>query len=90
MRYDRFVPADAMNLVYCRDEIIQMLDDIVGEHLTEMTIWKRPGQLIEIVNDIWIRIWRQVRLIASCRYPLPHPKIEDSALADILRLSGAS
>ena len=46
------VPADPMNFLHRGDDIVQVLDDIVGQNFVEGTIGKRPRTTIQIMRDV--------------------------------------
>jgi hypothetical protein len=81
---DRLVTTDAMNLVHCVDEILEMFDNIIGQHLPEMIIRKWPGQLIEIVNDIRICISRHVQIDRLKQMLATASEIKNLALTEFL------
>ena len=59
---DRSVTADAMDLLHRANCVVKMLDHVVGQHFSEMIIGKWPGEKIQVVHKIRVRVWRQVQI----------------------------
>jgi len=44
--------ANSVNLLHCQHNVLQVLDNIVGVDLCEMTVGKRPWNHVQIMDEV--------------------------------------
>src|SRR5262245_49699018 len=77
--HDCCVSGDTMDLLECRDYVVEVLDDIVGQHFAELSIAKGPRPAVQIEEHIGADLLGAIDIHSTLDPLSTTPEVQDAS-----------